>query len=113
MYVKVLKPFPYAHDHHNIDHLVEGSVVLIDDAVAEGLEAEGFIGEATAEEIEAAQQGEVVVVEAHAVEIPEGFETMKAIALQALARKLGAPTRVTKPQALELIRAEIARRAAV
>lgn len=113
MHVKVLKAFPYAHDHHNIRHLEEGAIVDIDESVLEGLRAEKFIGEASAEEIEASLQGEVEIeiVEAP-VEIPEDWETLDAIQLAALARAVGLKGKITRNSAEAAIRGELARRAA-
>jgi len=109
MLVKVLKPFPYAHDHHRVVTLEKGAIVDIDEGVIEGLAAEKLIGEATEEEIEAAQSGPVVL--RPPVEIPEGWQKLPWFALQTLARKLGAGPKVTKAAAAAIVEAELAARA--
>jgi len=108
MLVKVIKAFSYAHDHVNLVPLVAGQIVDIDEGVVEGLFIEKFIDEATAEEIEAAQSGAVVVPAP--VEIPDDWRDLKWFQLQALARRLGAGASVNKATATALIEAELAAR---
>lgn len=110
MLVKVLKAFPYHPDPRTQLHLVEGDIANIDESVLEGLEAEGFIGEASAEEIEAAQEGPVVI--APPVEIPADWRTLKWFEVARLAKALGAPNNVNKEGAFALIETVLAQRAA-
>jgi hypothetical protein len=91
MHAVVLKSFPYAHDHHVTASLAEGAVVEIDDGVFEGLLDEGFIREATDEEVEAAQEGPVVL--SAEVEIPADWADLQWFKLQALAKALNGGTR--------------------
>lgn len=109
MLATVLKAFPYAHDHAHVVKLAPGEVVDIDDGVYEGLEAEGFIREPTEDEVEATHSGVVVVTSP--VEIPDGWAKLTWFQLQALARKLGAGPKITKPTAVAVIEAELASRA--
>jgi hypothetical protein len=111
MLMKVLKAFPYAHDHHHVVTLAEGAIVEIDEDVAGGLEDEGYIAEPTADEIEAAQSG-CVVIEAP-VEIPAGWAKLNAAEAVKLARALGAgPGVKSKASAADYITDQLARRAA-
>lgn len=110
MLVKVLKAFPYAHDHFNVMPQEVGAIVEIDDAVIEGLESEGFIGEATAADIEAAQTGAVVLDQP--VQIPADWRDLKWFQMQALARKLGAGPKADKATVMAVIEAAQAARLA-
>jgi hypothetical protein len=86
-------------------------IVEIDEDVAGGLEDEGYIAEPTADEIEAAQSG-CVVIEAP-VEIPADWAKLNAAEAVKLARALGAGAGVkSKAAAHQVIEAELARRAA-
>lgn len=51
MLFKVLKSFPYAHDHKETHPQAEGDLIPVHPSVVDGLTDEGFIREATAEEI--------------------------------------------------------------
>lgn len=110
MLVKVLKPFGYAPDVRSHVRFEAGEIADIDDSVIEGLEAEGFIGEASAEEIAATQQGAVVIA-APPVEIPADWAKLGWFKLRTLALALGAPGNVDKKTATRLIEAEAAARA--
>jgi hypothetical protein len=108
MLVKVLKAFPYAHDHHHVVTLEKGAIVDIDEGVLEGLAAEKLIGEASDDEIEAAQSGLVVLTPP--VEIPPNWRELAWFQLQALARKLGAGPKVTKAAATAIVESELSAR---
>lgn len=56
----VLKSFPYAEDGMNSEHLAVDAVVVVDASVVESLIKGGYLREATAEEIAAAETGEAV-----------------------------------------------------
>ncbi len=102
MLVTVLKPFPYAHDHITIRHLAEGDVVEIHDDLIEGLEGEGFIGEPPP----AAPANTALV------EIPAEWAKLQWFKLQALAKLIVGGPVANKVAAVEIIEAELARRAA-
>lgn len=108
MLVKVLKPFPYHADVRTVLALAAGDVVEIQDDLVEGLEAEGFIDEATAEDVEASRSGAVVIDDP--VEIPADWRAFKWFQIVAIARKLGAPSNVNKAVAIATIEAELAAR---
>jgi hypothetical protein len=112
MLAMILIAFPYAHDHHTVKPMTPGDLVDIDDGVFEGLKAEGYIREATDDEIAAAQEGEVVVVEAAPVEIPADWATLDWFPLRKLAIALGAPANVKKAAAIALVEATLAQREA-
>jgi putative heme iron utilization protein len=106
----VLKAFPYAHDHHVTVVQDAGAVVEIDDSVAEGLIDEGYIREATDEEIDGATEGPVVV--APPVEIPAGWAKLPWFNLQRLATALNGGGKVAnKVAAVAIVEAELASRA--
>jgi hypothetical protein len=109
MLVKVLKPFPYAHDHMHVVTLQPDDIVEIHASVVEGLHAEGFIDEASTAEIEAAQEGCVVLPPP--VEIPADWTTLHWFKLKALAEKLAGGPVANKLAAVALVDAELARRA--
>ena len=111
MLVKVLKAFSYAHDHVNLVHLQPDEIVEIDEGVLEGLQAEGFIDEASDEEIEAAQTGAVVIPPP--VEIPADWEGLHWFKMRPLAIALnGGAAVANKAAAVAIIRAELERRQA-
>jgi hypothetical protein len=109
MLFKVLKAFPYAHDHHTVKMLAVDSIVEIADGVVEGLLDEKFIIEATDEEIEATQTGAVLV--RAPVEIPDDWATLGAFKMTALAKQLTGGKVKTKAAAVAVIEAELAARA--
>lgn len=109
MLAKVLIAFLYAHDHHTNRMLEPGAIEEIDEGVFEGLEEEGFIGEASADEIEAAQSGPVVLPPP--VEVPADWRAMSWFALRKLAMSLGAGAKVDKPTAIAVVEAHQAERA--
>lgn len=109
MYAKVLKAFPYAHDHVAVRLLAVGEVLEIDDGVFEGLEDEKFIVSATEEEIAALQEGSVVVLEP--VEIPADWDKLSWFKLRALAEKVSGGKVPKKDLATAVITAELAKRA--
>ena len=109
MLVKVLKAFAYAPDCRTHLLLAPGDVVEVVDDVIPGLEAEGFAVDASDAEIEAAQQGPVVMLAP--VDIPATWRTLTGVALKALAAALnGGPVKDAKA-ATAIIAAEVARRA--
>ena len=110
MLMKVKTPFPYAIDRAQVVMLEKGEIRDIDDSVIEGLHDEGFIEEPTDAELEALQEG-AVVIERAPVEIPADWASLPWFKLQRLAKALGAPAKVTKPAAIALIEAEVAARA--
>lgn len=106
----IKKSFPYAHNHHLVVTLEAGSVVEIDDDVFEGLVAEKYIREATEDEIEAAQEGPIVVGEP--VEIPADWAKLPWFNLQRLATTLNGGNKVAnKVAAVAIVEAELSARA--
>lgn len=110
MLVKVLKAFPYHPDCRTRRELVEGDVIDIADDLVAGLQAEGLIGEASDEEIDASATGPVVIPPP--VDIPADWRELDGLKTIALARQLGAAGKVTKASATAIIEAEVAQRAA-
>lgn len=106
MLVKVLKPFPYAHDSLFTVGLEAGAIVNIDESVVEGLHAEGLIEEATDDDVVAALSGAEVVTPP--VEIPEDWADLHWFKQRAIAAKLngGAPV-ASKAAAIALIEAAL------
>lgn len=109
MLVKVLKPFPYAHDGMHTVVLEAGAVADIDASVLDGLHAEGFIGEAEAADIEASQVGAVIVPPP--VEIPEEWAELHWFKLKKLAEQLNGGPVKDKVAATAIVQAEVAARA--
>jgi hypothetical protein len=109
MLVKVLKPFSYAPDVRTLLSLTAGQVVEIDDSVIAGLEAEGFIGEASDAEIEAAAEGPVELPAP--VIVPDDWKALSWSRMRALALDLGAGPKINKVGAVALIEAHIAAQA--
>lgn len=110
MLVKVLRAFPYSPDGCRT-FMVEPGVFPIREDLIEGLQAEGYIDEATAEDVAASQEPPVLVV--LPPEIPEGWADLHWFQLRALAQKInGAPVK-DKATAVAVITTEIARQAAL
>jgi hypothetical protein len=105
MLVKVLKPFPYAADGMHTATLEAGAIADVDDSVIEGLHGEGFIEEATAEDIAAAQSGAVVI--RPPVEIPADWQGLHWFKLKALAEKIAGAPAPNKAAALAVVAAEV------
>jgi len=110
MLAKILKSFPYAHDHHTLRTLEVDEIVEIDDGVFQGLHDEHYIGEPTPAEIEAAQSGPVVL--AAPVEIPDDWADLQWFKLQKLATALNGGSKVAnKVAAMAIVQAEVDARA--
>ena len=109
MLVKVLKPFPYAREGKFTVGLEAGAIEDIDASVIEGLHAEGFIDEATAEDLVAAQSGAVVILPP--IEIPADWQDLHWFKLKALAENLARGPVTNKAAAVAIVAAELDRRA--
>jgi hypothetical protein len=109
MLVKVLKTFPYAPDVRTHLVLAAGDVVDIDASVVEGLHAEGFIEEATDDELEAAQTGAVVMQPP--VEIPDDWAGLHWFKLKALAERIAGGPVANKVAAVGIVQAAVDARA--
>lgn len=108
MLVKVLKAFPYSADGVHTERVEPGVREIRDDLLV-GLEAAGFIGEATADDVAAAVEGEVVILQP--VEIPEDWAKLQWFTLKALAERVSGGPVSSKVAAIALIEAELAARA--
>lgn len=103
MLVKVLKDFAYAPDCRTHLALKAGEIADVAPELVEGLADEGFVGEASDADVRATARG-------GAVEIPDDWRDLAWFQLAALARKLGADPKVTKPVAIATVEAELAAR---
>lgn len=110
MLCKVLQPFPYAHDGCHTVGLKAGQVVAIDESVLAGLVEGGWVDRAEPADIEAAQEGPVVITPP--LEIPDDWRALRWTKRRALAAKLnGGAAPANDRVAVALIEAELARRA--
>lgn len=104
--------FPYSADGGHTIMLAGGEILDIRDDLVVGLMEAGFIGEPSAEELAAGQEGEVIVpppVEIPATWAEDHWMKSKAIAV---ALNGGQPV-ANKAAVTAIIEAELARRAAV
>lgn len=111
MLVKVLKSFPYSADGMRTVTVGAGAILDVSDDLVAGLQGEGFIDEASADEIEAAQAGAVVMEPP--VEIPDDWRDLHWFKLKPLARALnGGADVANKAAAIAIVEAELDRRGA-
>jgi hypothetical protein len=103
MLVTVLKAFPLSLGGAKKQQLAVDDVVDVPDELFDGLFAEKYIDDGV--DITAAVAGEIT--------IPEGWADLGLPALKALAASISGQVPTSKTKAVEVIKAELARREAV
>lgn len=104
--------FPYSDDGAHTRMLTEGEILNVRDDLVVSLMDVGFIGEASAEDLAAGQEGEVVVPPP--VEIPADWADHHWMKNKAIAVALnGGQPVANKAAVTAIIEAELARRALV